>query len=81
LARKNTRPDFALFSESGARFLVSVTAQDAAAVKAAVQAAGLIVSGEGSVGGEAITVEGVASIPTAAGFKAWFGGLDGIFEA
>ena len=81
LARKNTRPDFALFSESGARFLVSVTAQDAAAVKAAVQAAGLIVSGEGSVGGEAITVEGVASIPAATGFKAWFGGLDGIFEA
>jgi len=81
LARKNTRPDLALFSESGARFLVSVAAQDVAAVKAAAQAAGIVVSGEGKVAGETIAVEGVASIPAAAGFKAWFSGLDGFFEA
>jgi phosphoribosylformylglycinamidine synthase II len=75
------RKDAALFNESGARFLVSCSPTNAAAVKELVAKAGLAISGEGVVGGTSITVSGVAAIDPREAFKAWFNGLDAIFEA
>jgi phosphoribosylformylglycinamidine synthase len=81
LTKKNTRPDAALFAESGARFIISLPAKAVAEVKAAATAAGVPIGGEGIVSGDAIGVDGVASIPSHKAFKAWFNGLDQLFEA
>lgn len=81
LTKKNTRPDAALFAESGARFIISLPAKGVADVKAAAAVAGVPIGGEGTVGGDAIAVDGVASVPSQKAFKAWFNGLDQLFEA
>ena len=81
LSRNSIRSDAALFSESGARFVVSVNPKDASAVEAAIASAGLTLGGTGTVGGAAIAVEGIASVPAQAAFKRWFSGLDSLFEA
>jgi hypothetical protein len=49
-------------------------------VKAKLSTLGLTVGGEGKVGGSTIRVEGIAEIDAEKGFKAWFTGLDQIFE-
>jgi phosphoribosylformylglycinamidine synthase len=74
------RKDAALFNESGARFLVSCAPAHVAAVKDLLSEAGLTISAEGAVGGRSITVSGVATIDSQEAFKAWFNGLDAIFE-
>jgi phosphoribosylformylglycinamidine synthase len=81
LSSSSGRPDGLLFSESGARFIVSCSPENASAVKAKLSALGLSVGGEGTVGGSTIKVEGVAEIDVAKGFEAWFKGLEQIFEA
>jgi hypothetical protein len=59
---------------------VSSAPENTAAVKTKLSALGLTVGGEGKVGGSTIRVEGIAEIDAAKGFKAWFTGLDQIFE-
>jgi hypothetical protein len=59
---------------------VSCAPENTAAVKTKLSALGLTVGGEGKVGGSTIRVEGIAEIDAAKGFKAWFTGLDQIFE-
>lgn len=81
LANSSGRPDGLLFAETGARFIVSCSPENTGAVKAKLSALGLTVSGEGNVGGTTIKVEGIAEIDAAKAFKAWFTGLDQIFEA
>ena len=81
LALKNARPDGLLFSESGARFLVSCSPDKAAKVREQAQSAGLCISGEGYVGGSSITVEGFASLDVTTAFQAWRSGLEEIFGA
>lgn len=81
LSGKSLRPDAALFAESGARFIVSVSPDRLDQVKAAAKAAGVPVCGEGTVGGSEIAVAGVASIEAAKARALWFGGLDELFEA
>ncbi len=81
LALKNVRPDGLLFSESGARFLVSCSPDKAAKVREQAQSAGLCISGEGYVGGSWITVEGFASLDVTTAFQAWRSGLEEIFGA
>jgi phosphoribosylformylglycinamidine synthase II len=81
LTRKNVRSDLALFSESGARFLVSVAPANVAAVKDLIQKSGLVLSGEGTVGGDTISVRDIASVSAATAFTKWFNGLDHLFEA
>jgi len=81
LTKKNTRSDAALFAESGARFIISLPAKAVAEVKAAAAAAGVPIGGEGTVGGDVISVDGVASVPSQKAFKAWFNGLDQLVEA
>ena len=78
---KNARPDGLLFSESGARFLVSCAPDKAATVRQLIRDAGLSIGGEGSVGGSSITVEGIASIDVTTAFQAWRSGLEEIFGA
>jgi phosphoribosylformylglycinamidine synthase len=81
LATSSGRPDGLLFAESGARFIVSCSPNNVAAVKEKLTSQGLTIGGEGTVGGTTIQVEGVAEIDLTAGFDAWFKGLDQIFEA
>ncbi len=81
LSHKNLRPDAALFSESGARFLVSVSPANLEKVKAAAKAAQVAIGGEGSVGGPTIEVTGIAAIPAEAAYRSWFNGLEQLFEA
>jgi phosphoribosylformylglycinamidine synthase II len=81
LTTKSGRPDGLLFAESGARFLVSCAAEKVATVKAKLQDLGIVVSGQGTVGGSSIKVEGIAEIDLSKAFKAWFTGLDDLFEA
>ena len=80
LAKKNLRPDALLFAESGARFLVSAAPAKAGAIERAVTDAGLMITGRGAVGGQLISIEGVAAISAHEGFKRWFTALDQIFE-
>lgn len=81
LSTNNARPDTLLFSETGARFLVSCAPENAAKVRQLVQNAGLTLGGEGKVGGTTISVEGVASIDTSKAFQSWRVGLEEIFGA
>jgi len=81
LSQRAKRKDAALFNESGARFLVSCTADNLAAVKDIIAQHGISISAEGVVGGDTISVKDVAEIPLAAAHKVWHTGLDAIFEA
>ncbi len=81
LTNSSGRPDGRLFAETGARFIISCAPESTAVVKAKLSSLGLTVSGEGKVGGTTIKVEGIAEIDAATAFKAWFTGLDQIFEA
>jgi phosphoribosylformylglycinamidine synthase len=75
------RPDAYLFAESGARFIVSCSAQKTNELKEACAQLGLTISAEGTVGGSTIAVKGIAELDAGAAFKAWFGGLAQLFEA
>jgi phosphoribosylformylglycinamidine synthase len=76
-----SRPDCFLFSESGARFLVSCAPETAEKVKEICRQNGLNISAEGVVGGDMISVKGVAAINSKTAFDSWFGGLTQLFEA
>lgn len=80
LVDSKLRPDVALFSESGARFVVSCSPANAAEVRAVIAKAKLAIGGEGVVGGDTISIDGIASVSTAAAFQVWFNGLDNIFR-
>jgi phosphoribosylformylglycinamidine synthase II len=74
------RPDALLFAESGARFLVSCSKADADTVRAIVREFSIQISAEGTVGGDRIAIEGVASIPASEAYQAWHGGLEQLFK-
>lgn len=80
LVNRPARGDVALFSESGARFIISCSPENTDEVRRIITSAGLVVSGEGRVGGASITVEDVATLSAADAFQKWFGGLDEIFR-
>jgi phosphoribosylformylglycinamidine synthase len=67
----------ALFSESGARAVVTTT--DAAAVRVAAESAGVAVTDLGTTGGEALTVEGGLDLPLAELRAAWTATLPALF--
>lgn len=81
LSQQPRRKDAALFNESGARFLVSCTPKNLAAVKEMIAQHSLTISAEGVVGGDTIAVKGVAEVSLAAAHRVWHTGLDAIFEA
>jgi len=69
------RRDGILFAETGARYLVSCAPEREQEIRARAAAAGLEVSMSGRVGGANITVEGIATMPVAAAWERWRGGL------
>jgi phosphoribosylformylglycinamidine (FGAM) synthase-like enzyme len=79
-AQKGIRNDALLFSESGARFLISCSPSNAEAVKKLVAEHSLSITAEGTVGGTTIEVKDVASVPAAAAYQAWHQGLDQFFK-
>lgn len=81
LTTTSGRPDGVLFAESGARFLVSCEPEKVDMVKSKLQTLGISISGQGTVGGSSVRVEGIAELDLSKGFKAWFTGLDELFEA
>jgi len=85
LTDPSLRGDVALFSESGARFIISCKAGDVERVKKLLATHSVPVTGEGRVGGTTITLANtasvVASVPSAQAFQAWHNGLDQIFSA
>jgi phosphoribosylformylglycinamidine synthase len=81
LHQKGLRPDALLFAESGARFLISCSASNVAAIRATVERYSLQIAGEGAVGGSTITVTDIAEVRATDAFKVWFEGLEMIFSA
>jgi phosphoribosylformylglycinamidine (FGAM) synthase-like enzyme len=79
-ANSECRGDALLFSESGARFLISCSPSNAEAVKKVVAEYSLSITAEGKVGGTTIEIKDVASIPAAPAYQAWFQGLDQLFK-
>jgi phosphoribosylformylglycinamidine synthase len=80
ITHRAMRGDVALFSESGARFIISCFPETTEEARATIERAGLVISGEGQVGGDSITLEGVATISSRDAFQGWFGGLEEIFR-
>jgi phosphoribosylformylglycinamidine synthase len=80
LTDNSLRGDVALFSESGARFVISCSASNVDRVKSILSKHAIAVAGEGRVGGDTITVSDVAQITAKDAFSAWFNGLDQIFS-
>lgn len=78
-ATKIERKDAAIFAETGARYIVSMRAENEAAVRKMVADAGLIVGYAGIVGGEKIKVAGCLEVSAAACHEAWAGGLSELF--
>jgi phosphoribosylformylglycinamidine synthase II len=70
-------PTAALFSESGAR--VVVTTADPAAVRAAAEAAGVPVRELGTTGGDALVLDGLLELPLAELREAWTATLPALF--
>ncbi len=75
----NGRKDGLLFAESGARYIISCTANDAKKIKIKLAEAGILITAEGKVGGELISIKGVAEISLSAAKQAWSTGLDKLF--
>ncbi len=80
LVNRQVRGDVALFSESGARFIISCSPEKADELRTVMTSAGLVIAGEGRVGGTSITIEDIATLSAAGAFQKWFGGLDEIFR-
>lgn len=81
LATTEGRPDGHLFSETGARFLVSCAREKSSKVKELIRNAGLTIAGEGTIGGKNIAIEKIASIDAKKAFNAWRNGLEELFGA
>jgi phosphoribosylformylglycinamidine synthase len=74
---RDTDPFVALFSESGARAVVTTTDPDA--VRADAERAGVEVTELGTTGGDALVLEGVLDLPLAALRAAWTATLPALF--
>lgn len=69
-----------LFAETGGRYLVSTSRARADIVQKALEGAGLVIGGQGVVGGDSIALEGVACVDVVRAFEVWRGGLDKVFS-
>ena len=78
LANTPVRSDCVLFAETGARFIVSCDTAKLETVIALIKEHGLTLSAQGTVGGEQITIRGVASIESSTAYSAWRDGLSDI---
>jgi phosphoribosylformylglycinamidine synthase II len=73
------RPDLFIFSESGARYLVSIKKSDQEKVLKIIGKADLVISAQGNVGGKTITINGIASLDLSASYSSWQKGLEFLF--
>jgi phosphoribosylformylglycinamidine synthase len=73
------RPDGVLFAESGGRYILSYSPKDERAIQRAIERAGVEVLGTGTVGGEQISVSGIATIALSDSFTAWSTGIMRLF--
>ncbi|RMD86950.1 MAG: phosphoribosylformylglycinamidine synthase subunit PurL [Candidatus Dadabacteria bacterium] len=69
------RKDILLFSESGARYIISCIPQHADTIRSIASEHGIPISLAGTVGGDTISIEGYAHIELAAASKRWLHGL------
>lgn len=69
------RLDRTLFGEAASRVLVALAPEDLAAVVERAEAQGVVTTQLGTLGGDRIHVNGVASLPTRTALAAWAGGL------
>jgi phosphoribosylformylglycinamidine synthase len=74
------RRDVVLFSETGARFLISCSPKNIDEVRRVISERALAITAEGRVGGNDIEVAGVAKVSSASAYDKWFHGLDSIFK-
>ncbi|MCB0332713.1 MAG: phosphoribosylformylglycinamidine synthase subunit PurL [Bdellovibrionales bacterium] len=74
------RNDGLLFSESGARYILSCKKEVADSVREKISQAGLKLTAEGVVGGNEISIEGVATLTLEAATQAFRSGLNGLFH-
>ena len=72
------RRDSLLFSETGARYLVSLSPKNESAVRKFVHDYGLVISAEGRVGGDKISVRGFAELSLKDLENAWRSGLNSL---
>ena len=75
----NGRKDGLLFAETGARYIVSVKAEDETAVKSAIEKAKLQITASGTVGGDAISINGYATLSLGTAQEKWANGLNTLF--
>jgi phosphoribosylformylglycinamidine synthase len=68
-----------LFSESGARYIVSCSAENEKIVRAELDKAGLAVTASGTVGGSVIEVKDFGSLDLNKAFQGWRNGLSQFF--
>jgi len=73
------RRDAVLFSESGARFIISCKPGDEEAVRRLLDSYHVPVTGRGTVGGNSIAIQGIASISASDAYTRWWNGLDSVF--
>jgi len=76
---KEMLPEDLLFSESGARYLVSCETKNSAKIRALAEKHGIEISFEGSVGGSKIEVADCAAIPLEEAMSLWKKGLNELF--
>jgi phosphoribosylformylglycinamidine synthase II len=79
-SQANLRDDVVMFAESGARFLISCKPSNAEAIRQEIASSGLLISAEGTVGGDTIAIKNVAEIPAEKAYTAWRHGLDEVFK-
>ncbi|RMG41666.1 MAG: phosphoribosylformylglycinamidine synthase subunit PurL [Candidatus Dadabacteria bacterium] len=73
------RRDGLLFSESGARYIVSFQPENKSRLKELIDESGVTVSGQGSVGGNMISIKDIAELDLEQAYRAWWSGLDALF--
>ena len=68
-----------LFSETGARFIVSFKAEHEAEIRALVKASKLSISASGTVGGSKVALQGGAELDLEIAYNRWTQGLESAF--
>jgi len=80
LTTPSALPEGAMFSESGARYLISFAAENEAKVKMFIEGAGVPISAKGVVGGAKVVFDEHAELDLEVGYTAWANGLKSLFS-
>ena len=67
-----------LFSETGARYVVSCAPDKEGEIRSICKKAGITISLSGKVGGDVVEIKEVASLPLSASYEEWKHGLDSL---